>query len=51
MKTFNSEEFLTNLDTKLTTINLDCSNNSANITVKKLFKLFRITQLVGFFLT
>ena len=30
MKNFNLEEFLTDLDTKPTTINLDCPNYSAN---------------------
>ena len=36
MKNFNFKEFFIDLDTKLTTINLDCPNNAANIAVKNL---------------
>ena len=41
MKNFNLEEFLIDLDTELTTINLDYPNNSANMAVKSLSNLFK----------
>ena len=36
---FGLEEFLTDLDTKLSAINLDCPNNAANMAVKNLSKI------------